>query len=138
MTCIVGFSTKGKVYIGGDSASTSPYFQTIRKNPKVYRVGPCVIGTSGSCRAHDLLQYALVVPERHADVSVDRWLRTTFVDAVRSCLKDGGVAQREKESEESPSTFLLGYEGRLFYVGSDYQIGAVSYTHLRAHPTRPY
>lgn len=123
MTCIVGFSIKGKVYIGGDSAATSPYFQTIRKNAKVYRTGPCLIGTSGSCRVCDLLQYALTVPERHADVSVDRWLRTTFMDAVRDCLKAGGVAQKEKEAEESPTDFLLGYEGRLFYVGSDYQIG---------------
>jgi ATP-dependent protease HslVU (ClpYQ) peptidase subunit len=123
MTCIVGFSTKGKVYIGGDSAVTGGTDQTVRLNTKVYRVGSCIIGTAGSCRAHDLLQYALVVPDRYSSVTVDHWLRTDFVDAVRSCLKTGGVAAKENETEESPSSFLLGYDGRLFYVGRDYQIG---------------
>ena len=123
MTCIVGFSTKGKVYIGGDSAVTGWTEQTVRKNTKVYRVGPCLIGTAGSCRAHDLLQYSLVVPERHVDVPADKWLRTTFIDAVRACLKAGGVAEKNDDVEHSPSWFLLGYDGRLFCVEGDYQIG---------------
>ena len=122
MTCIVGFSLKGKVYIGGDSAGIGEWDLTIRTDPKVFRNGPAIFGFTSSFRMGDLLRYALVIPERHPDEDIDRWMRTGFVDAVRNCLKAGGFAEKEKETEKG-GRFLVGYEGRLFYVGSDYQVG---------------
>jgi ATP-dependent protease HslVU (ClpYQ) peptidase subunit len=122
MTCIVGFSLKGKVYIGADSAGIGEWDLTIRTDPKVFRNGPAIFGFTSSFRMGDLLRYALVIPERHPDEDIDRWMRTGFVDAVRNCLKAGGFAEKEKETEKG-GQFLVGYEGRLFYVGSDYQIG---------------
>lgn len=123
MTCIVGFSTKGKVYIGGDSAGvdTSTYGITIRRDPKVFRNGPCIMGFTTSFRMGDLLHYALTVPERHPDEDIDKWMRTTFVDAVRGALKTGGFANKENEVEHG-GTFLVGYEGRLFAVYDNYQV----------------
>jgi ATP-dependent protease HslVU (ClpYQ) peptidase subunit len=123
MTCIVGFSTKGKVYIGGDSAGLSGWTLTVHKDPKVFTNGPCIMGGCGSFRVRDLLRYALVVPERHPDEDIDKWMRTIFVDAIRGCLKTGGVAEKDKEVEKTGDSWILvGYEGRLFKVQSDYQI----------------
>lgn len=123
MTCIVGFATKGKVFIGGDSAGSNwSYALTVRKDPKVFRNGPCIMGFTTSFRMGDLLHYALVVPERHSDEDVDKWMRTTFITAVRDCLKTGGYAAKEKETEAG-GTFLVGYEGRLFQIEDDYQVG---------------
>jgi len=48
-------------------------------------------------------------------------MRTTFVDAIRGCLKTGGYAEKEKEAEIG-GEFLVGYMGRLFKVQSDYQV----------------
>ena len=122
MTCIVGYSTRGKVYIGADSAGIGEWDLTIRKDPKVFRNGPAIFGFTSSFRMGDLLRYALVIPERHTDEDIDKYMRTTFVTAIRDCLKAGGFAEKEKEAE-SGGQFLVGHGARLFYVGSDYQIG---------------
>lgn len=124
MTCIVGYSLKGKVFIGGDSAgvNTDTYGLTVRNDPKVFKNGSMIMGFTTSFRMGDLLHHALVIPDRHADEDVDKWLRTSFVNAVRDCLKSGGFAGKEKEIEAG-GTFLVGYEGRLFEIGDDYQVG---------------
>jgi len=122
MTCIVGFSTKGKVYIGGDSAGVGGLDLTVRKDQKVFKNGSCIMGFTSSFRMGDLLHYSLTVPERHSDEDVDKWMRTTFINAVRDCLKTGGYATKEKEAEGG-GVFLVGYDGRLFYIDQDYQVG---------------
>jgi hypothetical protein len=48
-------------------------------------------------------------------------MATFFIDKVRTVLKDGGFATKEKEMEQG-GTFLVGIRGRLFSVQSDYQI----------------
>ena len=72
ITCIVGFSHLGKVYIGGDSAGLSGWGLTVRKDPKVFANGPCIMGFTSSFRMGDLLRYSLVVPERHPDEDIDK------------------------------------------------------------------
>ncbi len=47
---------------------------------------------------------------------------TTFIDAVRACLKHGGWARKDSEREEG-GTFLVGVRGQLFAVYDDYQVG---------------
>jgi hypothetical protein len=47
---------------------------------------------------------------------------TTWTDALRTCLRDGGWARKDSEQEQG-GTFLVGVSGRLFVVGGDYQIG---------------
>ena len=45
----------------------------------------------------------------------------TFVEAVRACLKAAGFARIDDNVEEG-GTFLVGYRGRLFYVGDNFQV----------------
>ncbi|MDB5042182.1 MAG: hypothetical protein JWN27_2908 [Candidatus Eremiobacteraeota bacterium] len=122
MTCIVGWIENGVVTIGGDAAAVSGLRVTQRVAPKVFINGPMVFGFTSSFRMGDLLQHAFTVPEQRGSESVDKYMRTTFIDAVRSCLKTGGFARKENEVERG-GTFLVGYEGRLFYIDSDYQVG---------------
>jgi ATP-dependent protease HslVU (ClpYQ) peptidase subunit len=49
-------------------------------------------------------------------------MATTFIDAVRECLKSYGWASKANESEQG-GTFLVAYLGQLFQVASDYQVG---------------
>jgi ATP-dependent protease HslVU (ClpYQ) peptidase subunit len=48
-------------------------------------------------------------------------MAVSFIDAVRSCLKEGGWARKDDEREEG-GTFLVGVAGRLFTVHEDYQV----------------
>lgn len=123
MTCIVALVQDGKIYMGADSAGVAGYSLMVRRDPKIYRVdNKMLIGFTSSFRMGQLLGYALVLPEHHSDVHIERYMATSFIDAVRTCLKTGGYAKRENEVE-SGGTFLVGYRSELFLIDSDFQIG---------------
>ncbi len=123
MTCIVALKTNdGRVLMGADSAGVAGLSMWNRVDPKIYRVGSMLIGFTSSFRMGQLLGYSLSVPEHHSDVPVERFMATTFIDAVRGCLKSGGYARKDNETE-SGGTFLVAYRGRVFEIDSDYQVG---------------
>ncbi len=123
MTCIVGVvDTDGTVVIGGDSAGVAGLDLTVRADQKVFRNGPYIMGFTESFRMGQLLRYAFVPPEECLPGrDLHRFMVTTFIDAVRQCLKDGGYATKDRE-QESGGTFLVGCNGRLFTIHSDYQV----------------
>lgn len=121
MTCIVGCVADGTVHLGGDSAGISGWSLSCRADTKVFRNGPYVMGFTASFRMGQLLRHALTPPLPQPGENLSSFMVTTFVDAVRACLKEGGVAS-EKNSTEAGGTFLVGLGGRLFRVGSDYQV----------------
>lgn len=94
---------------------------TIRADAKVFTLEPYIFGFTTSYRMGQLIRYSLDVPVPHGDL--DKFMATTFVDAVRDCLKAGGWAKKEDEREEG-GTFLVGVNGRLFVIEDDYQVGA--------------
>lgn len=121
MTCIAALAHRGRVWIGGDSASSDAYWHIAPvQQPKVFRVGEMVIGNAGSWRICQLLQHKLTLPPIDAK-NVEGWLVTKFIDAVREALKAGGVAKKENEVEEG-GVFLVGLRGRLYRADHDYQI----------------
>ncbi len=121
MTCIVGLLDGGRAYLGGDSAGASNWFSIERKDEKVFRNGPFLMGFTDSFRMGQLLRYAFNPPERQPEEPVYRYMVTTFINAVRDCLKAGGYAKRENE-QESSGVFLVAYQGRLFMIDNDYQV----------------
>lgn len=122
MTCIVGFVEGHTVYMGGDSAGVGGYDLTVRADQKVFRNGPMLFGFTTSFRMGQLLRYALRVPDHDPRVSVEHYMVTAFIDAVRGCLKDKGWSRKVNDQEQGGS-FLVGYQGRLFVVDDDYQVG---------------
>jgi ATP-dependent protease HslVU (ClpYQ) peptidase subunit len=121
MTCIVALKDGGRVFMGADSAGVGGWSRQNRMDPKIYRVGAMLIGFTTSFRMGQLLGYSLSLPHHHADVAVEKYMATVFVNAVRQCLKDGGWAGKEKE-QELGGTFIAAYRGRIFEVQSDYQV----------------
>lgn len=119
MTAIVGLVHGGAVHIGGDSAGVSGWSLTVRADAKVFTNGPYVMGFTTSFRMGQLLRYALKAPEPDGDL--EAFMATTFVDAARDALKAGGWAKKDSEREEG-GIFLVGVQGRLFCIESDYQV----------------
>lgn len=123
MTVVIGIvHDDGSISLGADSADVSGYDITPRKDEKVFSKAPFVMGFTSSFRMGQLLQNSLTVPVQREDQDVWQFMTTTFVDAVRLCLKNGGYA-KVKDGEESGGTFLVGYRGRLFFIDNDFQVG---------------
>lgn len=122
MTCIVGLVSDDTVWIGGDSAGVSGLDVTVRADQKVWKSGEFVYGFTGSFRMGQLLKYSFHAPFHAPHVPDYEYLVTSFIDAVRQCLKDGGFA-RAINGEEEGGTFLVGYRGNLYVIYEDYQVG---------------
>jgi len=123
MTCIVGYvdPKTNDIYMGADSASGNSYECKSSACSKVFTNGQMIFGFTSSWRMGQLLEHALRIPEHQQKVDVMQYMVTTFIDAVRTCLKEGGFARKENE-EESGGTFLVGYHGKLFKISGDYQV----------------
>lgn len=123
MTCIVALKTNdGSILMGADSAGVGGLSLSNRKDPKIYRVGEMLIGFTSSYRMGQLLGYSLILPDFHSEYSIDKYMNTMFINAVRDCLKEGGYAKKENEVEQA-GFFLVAFKGRIFSIGSDYQVG---------------
>lgn len=123
MTCVVALREQGVIYMGCDSGGVGGWYNRVnRVDPKIYRVDAMLIGFTTSFRMGQLLGYSLTLPHYHADVAVEKYMATAFIDAVRSCLKGGGWAEKEKEQERG-GNFLVAYKGRIFQIYGDYQVG---------------
>jgi ATP-dependent protease HslVU (ClpYQ) peptidase subunit len=120
MTAVVGLIEGGKVYIGADSAGVSGLNLTVRADAKVFRRKRYLFGFTTSFRMGQLIRYSLVLPKPTGNL--DAFMSTTFVDALRDCLKSGGWAAKDNDREEG-GTFLVGVRGRLYAVYGDYQVG---------------
>jgi hypothetical protein len=120
VTAIAGLAYGGAVYMGGDSAGVAGLDMRVRADTKVFRNGPYLFGFTDSFRMGQLLHHALKPPAPVGEPN--RFMATTFIDAVRDCLKEGGWSRKDSDREEG-GTFLVGLAGRLFCVYSDYQIG---------------
>ena len=118
MTVIIGLQHAGRVYIAGDSAGVSGLSLTVRADSKVFRAGPYVMGFTTSFRMGQLLRYG--EPPVPSD-DLDRFMVTTFVDHVRTTLRDGGWLTKSSEREEG-GTFLVGVGGELFAIYGDFQV----------------
>lgn len=121
MTCICGVIKDGKIYMGGDSASSNGNRVWSCSNEKVFINGPFIMGFTTSWRMGQLLRYSLKPPRHPAGMDDYEYMVTIFIDAVRRCLKSGGFAKTENSQEEG-GTFIVGYKGKMYEVHSDYQV----------------
>ena len=121
MTCIVGIVSKGKTYLGGDSAGVAGLDITIRKDKKVFHNGEMVMGFTSSFRMGQVLQYDFIHPEIDTD-DLMAYMVKSFIPALRECFKKAGYAKVDS-NRESGGCFLVGVRGRLFQVDSDFQVG---------------
>lgn len=130
MTCIAALVDNGTVWMGGDSAGVAGIDLVVRKDPKVFRLGPLLIGYTSSFRMGQLLRFS--DDAKHAMESRDceacepfEAMVRYFVPAIRKLFTDHGFATKNN-NVESAGTFLVGYRSRLFSVEDDYQVGEVA------------
>jgi len=137
MTCIVALVDSGRVWIGGDSAGSSGWDLTLRRDPKVFARDGMLFGFTTSFRMGQLLQYKLEVPDRPAKMPAMTFMCGPFIDAVRTTFQQGGWAKIESNREEA-GQFIVAFDRHLFTVWGDYQVATSRDPFMAAGCGAPY
>lgn len=124
MTCIVGWidKTKGRTYIGADSIGATSGAYTIRKDPKVFKTGPFLIGATYSFRMIQLLRFSFNPPKQKSNESDYKYMCTGFINSLRDCFTRGGF-MKLNSNEEKGGIFLVAYRDGLYRIDDDFQVG---------------
>lgn len=122
MTCIVGLIHNGNVYMGGDSAGVAGMSLAIRSDQKVFWNSNVLIGYTTSFRMGQILRYEFKPPSINT-WDVWRYMATDFVSELRRTFDRCGWKRRSDDGEDKGGTFLVGTQGQLFIVHSDFQVG---------------
>lgn len=121
MTCVIGIETPSGVVMAADSLSVQGWAKDFSTTEKIFRVGPFTIGGCGHMRATQLVRHTLKVQPPAEDPDLYPYMVGEFVPALRACLSEGGYAHKENEVETArESSWLVGVNKQLFYIGSDY------------------
>lgn len=121
MTVIVGLVQNGKVYMGGDSAATAGYATDLSKTPKVIQKENILIGCCGSIRMKNLLQYSFMPPKVMVNEDPMDYMINRFIKETRKVFKEGGYLET-KDGADKGGFFLVGFNGRLFAIESDFNV----------------
>jgi ATP-dependent protease HslVU (ClpYQ) peptidase subunit len=124
LTCILGLKRDGKVYMGADSLYLNGWHIYRSPPPKIFRVGNMLIGTSGSQRVSDILQYNLEVDEDWKE-PID-CMTQDFIPALRAALKEHGAMMSDEGRDGiEDSAIMVAYKGCLFIIGEDFSLSEI-------------
>ena len=128
MTCIVAIAKNGTVYMGSDHAASDDKTGWIisRREPKCFKVGQYGIAFTDSFRMGQILQYSWTPPKytpTKTNSGLDKFMRTKFIDSVKSAFKDGGYGSIGGADEDTGGIFIVGVCGRLFTIDEDFHVG---------------
>lgn len=123
MTCIIGYMTGGKIYMGGDSAvvtqdGNSAIIRTMTEPCKVFKTGEWLIGFSGTPRFGQILRDCFHPTPIGTGENVVKYLTETFVKELIETL-DKLKYLEIRNGEVSCYPFLIGVRGRIFKIGTD-------------------
>lgn len=122
MTCIIGLEHEGKVYIGGDSSVTRGWEVSVTDQSKVIRVGCFLVGLAGTMRQLNLLEHHVHPRAQEEGESDEHYVAIGLVEAIRQCFKDNGASKISDNQENSDSIMLVGFKGKLYMVGSAFDV----------------
>jgi len=118
-TVIAGVVTKRGLYMACDSSANYEdgviYTDT---EDKIFKLGPLLVGSAGSCRVAQILwSLGGSIPELKAEAPRDDLVRWV-VPFLRRTLLTSGVDMKEPDFD-----LLVGYRGQLFTIDDDFHVG---------------
>ena len=127
MTCCIGYKTVKGLYFASDTQGSNDDTKETRLDPKVFKVKNMLFATCGSFRMRDVLMYELDLPKCKIDEDIDRYMRTTVINAIRMLFIDRGICIKTDETDiASPGDILIGIHDKIYKIESDFQVGEIS------------
>jgi len=119
VTILVGLTHKGKVFMGADRSMSDANFISALAKPKIRKVGPYLIGFSGSLGTGQLTTFA-VYPEINT-TNLESWMRIQFCGALQKAADEFKI---DISNDENGADLLVGVAGRLFEISTiDWSVG---------------
>lgn len=120
MTAVAGFTKNGIVYMAADSLASSESHTSVVVGSKLIKRDEFLFGYTTNFRFGDILRYIFVPPTRESQCPVTEYMVKYFIPALRTCLEEQKYTDNTPKSESG--NFLVGYQGHLFEVQSDYSV----------------
>ncbi|MFC3833465.1 hypothetical protein [Deinococcus rufus] len=119
MTLIAAVIQDGQVCMLGDSMAgdTASGGYHLTRQPKVFPLGPLLVGYTSSFRMGQILTHGLKTPSPSGDLG--EWLRGVFIDRVRRAFERSGYGDGKNSTG---GTFLIAGAGRIFVVQDDFAV----------------
>jgi ATP-dependent protease HslVU (ClpYQ) peptidase subunit len=127
MTAVIGILENNKLWLAGDSytGDSSSDIKSTCSSPKVYSVGPMIVGLCGSPR-HEIIFEELLRKEvkKKTTVISHEWIKFKLPQLFRSkCKKNGAIIlDEDKEETMGDSAFLIGFDNIFYYVDCNFSI----------------
>lgn len=129
MTVIVGVAREKTVVLGADSLTLFGSERAIRTVPKIFRLGPLLVGVAGSPRVSDVLRYAWLsgkptVHDQETQSLAHDELVTLFVPWLRETAKTHGLLAVADGQDllMGHSILLIGCRAGVFTVSPDFSV----------------
>ena len=124
MTCCIAYKIKEGIILVADSAGTDEDDnQVLRQDPKIMKSKNFMFAISGSFRLRDILMYDFIVPNKSEDETIDKYMRTKFINKFReTCIKKGAT-KKVDENEELLGNVIVAYKDKIYQIESDFQVG---------------
>ena len=129
----MGVQDRKKVFIGGDSAMTTPDgTQRLYGEGKVFTTGRVLFGVCGLPKVINALRDVLEVPDQPRGVEDAKYISKFLIPAIKECLWETGCSnegdtEEDREGEYFEGSFLMGYKGKLYRVECNFQVITSSY-----------
>jgi ATP-dependent protease HslVU (ClpYQ) peptidase subunit len=126
MTTIVALQGSEWSLIASDSRITDDsgrYASLSSETPKVFSRGEYVISAAGDVRAINILSHVFVPPKprQGSRSSLDEFMTSAFVPALRECFEEQGYAGREsKDQATNCSVVIVSVCGVIYEIDEDY------------------
>lgn len=120
MTCIVVLIKNGDVYMGGDSFGGSSNSKNMYTRSKVFLKERFVVGYTSSFRMGQILEFDWEPPKQLNEDDYE-YLVTKVVPSIQKIFKDKKYGT-EKDGEQEGGAFLIGYNGKCYYVQNDFSV----------------
>ena len=109
MTCIVGLKSKktGKVYLGGDSATTKGAQRMIRAEPKVYKRGEILFGGAGNSVVSQVLSHIASDPSVVEKQDPLGYILNEFIPSFKKFLRQADQLREKDGVATVPNEFFV-------------------------------
>jgi ATP-dependent protease HslVU (ClpYQ) peptidase subunit len=113
VTCIIALKDELGIVIGSDARVTSGQHYYSLSQPKYFTKGDVTIAVSGYGWHSTVLKLNLAIPAHLPEISIEEFICTVLVKAIRQCLSDAGAYKATTELDDA-SPLLIVYREHVF------------------------